>query len=62
MYYVPDRPVPVEEQPVTFCDDCNGDLYEGDSFFRIGGDKVCSKECLANYFGIEEETVTKEGF
>lgn len=58
MHYVPDVPDDEEEQPIYFCDECNGDIYEGDSIFKIDGDKIC-EDCLDSYFGYCKYTATK---
>lgn len=58
-YHVPDYKLePDDEQPVMFCGNCNGDLYEGDTIYKIDGDTVC-EECLADYFDWAKTTVYK---
>ena len=49
MYYVPDMQDKKEEQPLFFCDECNGDIYEGDSIYKIENDSIC-EECLHDHF------------
>lgn len=62
-YYVPDyRLEPDEEVPVCFCAECNGDIYEGDTVYKIDGDAICSDDCLQEYFRHSLQTVEKGGF
>ena len=43
-YYVPDCKLePIEDEAVAFCDECNGDLYEGDDYYFIEGDRICTE-------------------
>ena len=50
-----------EEQPLFFCDECNGDIYKGDSIYRIDGDKICY-DCLHDYFNWCKEDAEQEDF
>lgn len=59
MHYVPDRP-DEEEQPMMFCDMCNGDLYAGDSVYKIEGDKIC-EDCILEYFEWAKVELGREG-
>lgn len=59
MNYVPDYQLePIEDGAVAFCDECNGDLYEGDTVYKIDGDTIC-EECLADYFDWAKTTAAK---
>ena len=61
MNYVPDMPGKIEEHPITFCDVCNGDLYEGDGVYKVENDIICSSECLENYFEGFKQTLERGG-
>lgn len=57
MYYVPDYKLePIEQGAVIFCDQCNGDLYEGDTVYKIDGDVIC-EDCLGDYFSSFKQTL-----
>ena len=61
-YYVPDyRLEPKDEPALFFCDECNGDIYEGDEIYNIDGDTICT-ECLADYFNWAKTTADKGEF
>lgn len=51
---------PIEDEPLCFCDVCNGDLYEGDEIFKIEGDNICKGgDCLEEHFSYAKHTVEK---
>lgn len=50
MYYVPDYKLEQqEENPLYFCDQCNGDIYTGYTIYKLDKDTICW-ECLRDYF------------
>lgn len=46
-----------EAEVLEVCDECGGDLYEGDEAFKRGTDVLCSTECVLEYEGFCRETI-----
>jgi hypothetical protein len=42
-----------DEIPMYFCDECGGEIYEGDEFYEIGDSIYCDK-CINSAFKIAE--------
>ena len=58
---VPERPLePPEEHPVGYCDHCGGEVYEGDTVYRIDGQCIhddCLEDFAKDYFADCKEEV-----
>lgn len=51
----------VSQEKSIKCACCKEDIYIGDSMYSIGGDYVCSTDCIFNMTGISE-TVLEDCF
>jgi hypothetical protein len=48
-YREPELPIdPPEDRIFTTCDYCKGEIYEGESYYRIDGQDICV-ECLRDF-------------
>lgn len=61
---VPERPLePPEEKPVAYCGCCSGEIYAGDTVYRIDG-QLIHEDCLGDfakdYFGDCKEELETE--
>ena len=61
---VPECPLePPEEKPVSRCDFCDGEIYEGDAVYRIDGELIhedCLEDFARNYFSNCKEVMESE--
>lgn len=44
-------PDPQEMKVVGHCDECGGEIYEGQTVISFGADRLCNSDCLINYLG-----------
>lgn len=57
MFYVQDYKLePAVIKTFGYCDECGGDLYEGDTVYKIDGDVIC-EDCLSDYFSSFKQTL-----
>jgi len=49
-----------EPAPVTYCDCCGSELYEGDFVVKFDNEIFCDSECFLNHMGVQEEPLEKE--
>lgn len=63
-YDVPERPLePPEDRPVDYCDCCGGEVYGGDTVYRIDGQCIhadCLEDFAKGYFADCKEEVEVE--
>lgn len=45
---------PEEVAPISECDFCKEELYEGETVFKNGNEIFCSAECVAGAYCYEE--------
>lgn len=61
---VPERPLePPEDKPAGYCGFCGGEVYEGDTVYRIDGQLIhenCLEDFAKDYFADCEEVVELE--
>lgn len=61
---VPERPLePPEDKPVSYCGFCGGEVYEGDTVYRIDGQLIhedCLEDFAKDYFADCKEVVELE--
>lgn len=43
---------PDESKPITTCDECDAELYEGDQVLEFDNEEFCSSECLISKIGV----------
>lgn len=52
---VPEPPVePPEDVIFAYCDYCGGEIYEGETYYAIDGENICT-DCLRDFADCVEE-------
>lgn len=39
------------EKNIRYCDDCNGEIYDGDDYYEVDDHVICS-DCINNYWRV----------
>lgn len=50
---------PDEVYPLTTCDCCDAELYEGDDVVKFDGEVFCSTDCFLEYMDVRTEVLER---
>ncbi len=53
-------PDPQEAKVVDYCEECGGEIYEGQSAWKVGSDKFCTRSCMLTNIGAVPITAGEE--
>ncbi|UDY80677.1 hypothetical protein [Geobacillus phage GR1] len=51
-----------EPNPITYCEECDEPIYDGQHVVWYDGDYFCSEKCLINFIGAEEKFLYVEDY